>query len=192
MPRNCSIKFALVFFSVSFILIDSKFLLSFIVIQIIPSFIHCHPNHIHLFIHNLSIITWKCIKKVVEVEALKKYEQKWVECWQLFNELSKDSLSILLSCLARIPYSSDIKPPSIDACHAAVSLFLGKVKNAPDEERLRSFSMSLEYFSCLFSCKFNFQVKIQLKTQEKNTLSVWSFLRNQLKKLPSLIVEKTK
>ena len=107
---------------------------------------------------------------MVEVEALKKYEQKWVECWQLFNELSKDSLSILLSCLARIPYSSDIKPPSIDACHAAVSLFLGKVKNAPDEERLEAVETIVNLVERLLQYEWN-REKLDIQTALENILS---------------------
>lgn len=92
--------------------------------------------------------------------TLKRYEQQWGECWEKLHELSKDALGILLGCLARIPFSCDIRPPQIEVCRNAVCLFLDKVRNASptcntDVERLEAVETVLHLIERLLQYEWN-------------------------------------
>jgi len=107
---------------------------------------------------------------------LKKYEHKWDECWQKVGELSKAALRALLNCIARIPPScTHVKPPLIESCHSAVSVFVAHVRKTPisaevEDERLEAARIIINVVKRLLQYEWN-REKLDIKNALVSILS---------------------
>ncbi|KAG7382936.1 hypothetical protein PHYPSEUDO_004232 [Phytophthora pseudosyringae] len=78
-------------------------------------------------------------------ETIEHLEKPWVSCWQGAERLPVDALRLLLSALARLPFSASIAPPPLPAICKAVTALLGQVtQSGGGEEALDGNDGTLE------------------------------------------------
>lgn len=75
----------------------------------------------------------KCPPHKLE-KLIQDSESLWVDCWRKVAELPTPQLHIVLSALARLPFSSSIAPPNIRDVGRGVSSLVGELTcGAPDQ-----------------------------------------------------------
>ncbi|ETI29722.1 hypothetical protein L914_21561 [Phytophthora nicotianae] len=63
-------------------------------------------------------------------ETISRCERAWLQSWQEAETLPLDALKLLLSALARLPYSASIHPPPLPHCTKAVTALLTQPKGS--------------------------------------------------------------
>jgi hypothetical protein len=77
-------------------------------------------------------------------ETIDHLEKAWVSCWQGVDGLPLDALKMLLSAVARLPFSASVAPPPLPACSRAVSKLLTQAAQHGGDEALDGNDGTLE------------------------------------------------